>query len=700
MPAPESTSAESIEPPSPFSKPPRESPQPYSTAWVWVLCVIGLDYLSTLAYQPSIAFAAAGRLAPLVTVLVAAVTLVIALPLYCYIAGRSHHGGGSAALLERLVPGWFGKLLILALLSFGAVDLVFTRTFSATNAAEHLTHCPEPNWQATLNGASNGGDHLFHRLPAFVQQQTEGLWSQQLVVTLLVLIVGTIASLVFFHGYSRGFVRLAVIAVGIYLVLTLTVVGSAGVYLTNHSVLVERWWADVWTGNWHAGRAASHQPGDWSGLVLACLPLFPVLALGLSGFELTLMAMPLVRGQPDDDPERPKGKIRRTRLLLSVAAITMSLYLLGSTLITTVLIPPSAHAAAEQAKYRALTYLAHGGTLTAGESATAMNPLFGMAFGTLYDVSTVAILTLAGLSFAMTLSSWIPPYLYRLGMEFNCSVKLGVLVYLFLGVKFAVAIFFGADVDAHRAAYLTGVLAVFGFAALAASIDVWHRRRAMGWRKAFRGPPLFLIGALIFAGSGVLVATDRPVGALMAAAFILVVLGVSIVSRAWRCTEFRFDGFEFADTISQLEWDRLKNSDFSHLVPIRPNGDTLVNKEIEMRTGHRIPGTMPVVFVQAELADPSDFAQRPLVRIARDNGRVVIHITRCASIPHALAAAALDLSSAGAVPEVHFGWSVENPVTANLHFVLFGAGNVPWMVHTLVRRAEVPHARKPRVFVG
>src|SRR5207249_12151963 len=124
-----------------------------------------LDYLSTLAYQPSIAFGAAGRLAPLATVLVAAATLLLALPVYWYIAGRSPHGGGSTALLERVVPGWFGKLLVLVLLSFGAVDLVFTRTFSAANAAEHLTHSPQPHWQNALNGASGGGSRLFGHLP-------------------------------------------------------------------------------------------------------------------------------------------------------------------------------------------------------------------------------------------------------------------------------------------------------------------------------------------------------------------------------------------------------------------------------------------------------------------------------------------------------------------------------------------------------
>src|SRR5437660_1635211 len=85
-------------------------------AWGGVLCVVALDYLSTLAYQPSIAFHAAGLLAPLATVVVALVTLLAALPVYLYIAGRSPLGGGVVALLERLIPGWRGKLLIVILL--------------------------------------------------------------------------------------------------------------------------------------------------------------------------------------------------------------------------------------------------------------------------------------------------------------------------------------------------------------------------------------------------------------------------------------------------------------------------------------------------------------------------------------------------------------------------------------------------------
>jgi hypothetical protein len=663
-----------------------------------VLCVVGLDYLSTLAYQPSIAFGAAGRAAPLVTVLVAAATLFLALPVYWYVAGRSPHGGGSTALLERLVPGWFGKLLVLVLLSFGAVDLVFTRTFSASAAAEHLIHNPDPDWQRTLDRATAEGEKTRQQLPPGVQAWTAGLWNRQTVVTLVVLTLGTVAGLIFFRGYTKGFIRIAVLTVGAYLVVNLTVVGSGAAYLATNPDLLDIWWTDVWAGNWKPGHA--RPLNGWGDLVLACVPLFPFLALGLSGFELTLMAMPLVRGNTADTHERPRGRIRKTRYLLVAAALTMSVYLLASTLVTTVLIPPTALTTEGQAKNRALAYLAHGGMLSDDNPAAAMNPVFGPSFGTAYDLSTVAMLAFAGLSIGTTLAVWIPPYLNRLGMEFDWSVKLGVLGYLFLLVKLAVVIRTRADMDIQRGAYLTAVLAVFAFAGLAAAIDVWHKRRRLGWRKLFRSPPLFLLAIAVFAGSALSVTLRHPTAAVMAGAFVLLVLGVSVVSRAWRCTELRFDGFTFGDKTSEHEWERLRAADFPALVPVRPDGVPLIEKEIAIRTRHRIPGPVPVVFVQADLADPSEFTHLPRIRIAREEGRVVVHITRCVSIPHALAAAALDLASSGGVPELHFGWSAENPVSANLHFVLFGHGNVPWMVQTLIRRAKVPEDRKPPVLVG
>ncbi len=707
MPALPILSDESTEPPSRPGEPSTGSPDnsaappptPYRAAWPWVLCVIGLDYLSTLAYQPSIAFAAAGRLAPLVTVLVACVTLFLALPVYLYVAGRSPHGGGSTALLERVIPGWFGKVLLLVLLAFGAVDLVFTRTFSAAAAAEHLTFNPHPHWQQSLDLTTRHGESWRQQLPNWAKAHSNGLWHRQTVVALVLIVLSTALGLMFFRGYTRNFVRLAALTVGLYLALTLVVVGSGVAYLVERPQLVGAWWADVWAGNWTPG-ADVRPAGDWGALLGACVPLLPALCLGLSGFELTLMAMPLVRGRPDDAPENPRGVIRNTRVLLTVAAVMMSAYLLTSTLVTTVLVPAGAQATNGQAKYRSLAYLAHGGALADGQPATEMNPVFGLAFGSAYDAVTVAILALAGLTFALTLASWIPPYLNRLGMEFAWSMKWGVLAYLLLGVKFAATAYYGADVDAHRAAYLTAVLALFAFAALAAAVDVWNRRADRGWHKALRVPPLFAIAIAVFLACAAWVVSERPVGAAVAGAFVALVMGLSVAVRAWRSTEFRFVSFEFADKATEYEWQKLKASEYPILVPIRSNHETLREKEIDVRTRHRLPGTVPLMFVRAELADPSDFAHRPLVRIVREEGRVVIHLTRCCSIPHALASAALELASAGAVPEVHFGWSAENPVTANLHFVLFGMGNVPWMVYTLIRRADVPEARKPRVVVA
>src|ERR1051326_9069912 len=103
--------------------------------WMWVLCLLGLDYFSTLAYQPSITYEFTGRLGPIATAIVVVVTLLGALPIYCYLAGRSPRGDGSLGLLERLVHGWRGKTLVLVVLGFAATDFTMLRAVALADAS-------------------------------------------------------------------------------------------------------------------------------------------------------------------------------------------------------------------------------------------------------------------------------------------------------------------------------------------------------------------------------------------------------------------------------------------------------------------------------------------------------------------------------------------------------------------------------------
>jgi hypothetical protein len=88
--------------------------------------------------------------------------------------------------------------------------------------------------------------------------------------------------------------------------------------------------------------------------------------------------MPLVAATGTDPQRRMANRVKNTRKLLTAAAVIMSVYLITTSFITTVLIPPEQFAEGGQANGRALAYLAH--------------EYLGEGFGTAYDLSSILIL--------------------------------------------------------------------------------------------------------------------------------------------------------------------------------------------------------------------------------------------------------------------------------------------------------------------
>ena len=265
--------------------------------WWRVMCLTGVDYFSTLGYQPGIAALAAGALAPIATLVLVAVTLIGALPMYRRVAEESPHGDGSLSMLERLLAYWPSKLLVLSLLGFVATGFIITITLSGADAAAHMVENP------------------------FL---TEALHGHNLEITLaLVLLLAT----VFLIGFSEA-IGIAVVLVVLYLGLSAVVIGNGLSEVLTHPDRLANWWAGL--------QATFGSPMVMIG---AAMLVFPALALGLSGFETGVVVMPLVKGDPSDDPANPAGRIRNAKKLLTGAAAIMSVMLIGSAVVTTLLIP-------------------------------------------------------------------------------------------------------------------------------------------------------------------------------------------------------------------------------------------------------------------------------------------------------------------------------------------------------------------------
>lgn len=622
------------------------------------MCLTGVDYFSTLGYQPGIAFLAAGALSPIATLILILLTLLGALPIYSRVAQESPHGEGSISMLEHLLSRWKGKLFVLVLLGFVATDFIITITLSAADATAHIIENPF----------------------------TPELMKHQVGVTLvLVALLGGI----FLRGFKEA-IGIAVILVGVYLLLNLVVIGFGMFQLLTHPHYFPEW-----------KQALIHHPsvhGNAWLVVGISLILFPKLALGLSGFETGVAVMPLVKGDEDlteadwEDihvtrtgrPPQPRthqlleGRIKNTRRLLRTAALIMSVFLITSSLVTTMMIPPDKFQVGGEANGRALAYLAHH--------------FFGDIFGSAYDLSTIAILWFAGASAMAGVLNIVPRYLPRYGMAPQWAQATRPLALVFTLIAIAVTLIFNADVDAQGGAYATGVLVLMTSAAVAVTLAM--RRRGQNWIP-------FLLIAIVFAYTTIQNIHERPEGIKIASFFILAIITASLFSRVWRSTELRVERIELDDLAR--EFVRKAAAGTVRIIANRlDTGDAQEYeiKEREKRTDNHIPPGEPILFFEVTPGDASEFSGVLHIRGEKVDGHRVLRAVSPA-VPNAIAAFLLFLrDETGKLPHVYFGWSEGNPLSYLLKYIAFGEGDTAPVTHEVLRQAEKNPERRPIVHVG
>ncbi|RCG30025.1 amino acid transporter [Sphaerisporangium album] len=597
--------------------------------WWQVMCLTGVDYFSTLGYQPGIAALAAGALSPVATLLLVALTLFGALPTYRAVAAESPNGLGSLSMLEGLLPGWRGKLLVLFLLGFVATAFVVTITLSAADATAHILQNP------------------------FVPDFFDG-WKVPITLVLVALL-----GLVFLGGFSEA-IGLAVVLVAVYLLLNVVVVATSVVQAIARPQLVGDWQNALTTE--HSGPLA---------MIAVSLYVMPKLALGMSGFETGVAVMPLIKGELR---ERVKG----ARLLLTTAALVMSVFLIASSFATSVLIPSEEFKEGGKASGRALAYLAH--------------EYLGDLFGTLYDLSTIAILWFAGASAMAGLLNIVPRYLPRYGMAPDWTRAVRPLVLVFTGIAFAITIYFNAGVEEQGGAYATGVLALILSAAVAVTLSAWQKRRK--GRAAGFG-----VVSLILAYTAVANVIERPDGLKIAFFFVVAIVVTSLISRATRSTELRVSAIELDETAKGL----IEVPGKIRIIANEPDArdaKEYADKDYETRRNHHLPEDEPLLFLEVTVEDASEFHSELCVRGEQRHGYKILRV-QGATIPNAIAAVLLHIrDETGKLPHVYFHWSEGNPIAALLRYLVFGGGDVAPLTREVLRQAEPDDTRRPPVHVG
>ena len=345
----------------------------------------------------------------------------------------------------------------------------------------------------------------------------------------------------------------------------------------------------------------------------------------------------------------------------------MSFYLLLSSFVTSLLVPEKAYQSGGEASGRAIAYLAH--------------ELFGHGFGSLYDMVTILILWFAGASAMAGLLNVIPRYLPRFGMAPRWVSYRRPLVLVLFAITVLVTWIFDANVEAQSGAYATGVLALMLSAAVAVALANWWEGRNNGERGKLLLSIYFWFIAAVFAYTLAENILSRPDGVIISSIFIVVIIGLSAVSRFLRATELRVDDLRLVDDEAKQLWEEIVGKRVN-LVPLEHASVAgRRRKKEEIRRYYQVKG--PLAFLHVDLLDNrSEFVAPLRIHMERDGADYFIRVSGAVAIANTVAYVSEQIDPIS----IFLGLTRESLMTQSLHYLLWGEGESGLMVYKILLR--------------
>ena len=206
----------------------------------------------------------------------------------------------------------------------------------------------------------------------------------------------------------------------------------------------------------------------------------------------------------------------------------------------------------------------------------------------------------------------------------------------------------------------------------------------------------------MFAYTTVVNVIERPDGIKIAGFFIALIILVSLLSRIARTTELRVDRFEIDET-AQRFLDEAATQGTIRIITNHPeesNPEEYRREMAEHREDHNLPSQDPILFLEVEVCDASEFADVMKVEGLEVGGYRVLR-AESSAVPNAIAAFLLHLrDQTGKIPHAYFHWGSKNPIAYLFDYVAFGRGDTAPVTREVLRQAEPDEEKRPAIHVG